>query len=638
MGNSSLLEKNKEEKSEQVLTHKSDGEKKRIKRPTLSQIVKEMGLICVFLTPLYAFFVMEYIHFSTLPDLVYYLKNFPGSAVFSLLMLYGIYAVMWMVIKKGFFASLVMLFLSFSLAIVNYFKHSLTGDFVYPWDLLNQSGNVQELFSFVKGGMPIEDILLMLMGVAFLALIFCAKPQIRTRFAGRIAVAMVIVAAMFLPLRTPDKVTHTLNAFNMKRESAATQETNHFEHGFTGGFMVNALSMQVLKPNGYSEDKINSIMSAYTEKAAAEEFNSPDVIVILSESFWDPKLIPGTKFSQNPVKNFEAISKRKNARSGKMYVTAIGGGTVRTEFDVLTGLSVEQLPAGAVPWQYVNYNIPSYPSYYKEMGYRTVFLHTYMPSFYFRKNTYPNLEFDEMYFDEELYAMEEVPFAMRGNYISDDSFVGYVKHLMDKEGEKPCFLFGISMENHQPYENKYEELKVDVENPSLSEEAINSLRNYTTGVYYADSALKELVDYIDKREKDTLLVYFGDHLPTLGQNRAAYVESGFVASSTSLQKDEAHKMLRVPFLIYGNFDLCETDMLKKDEVNELSTYNLLNAAGETIGAPKTEYMEFLSDYFAEIPFYNDYLQIEMTDRMGGFRDAHRLITYDVLKGNRYSLK
>ncbi len=637
MENKSLLEKERKENSEIVFSDNEYSEGKNIKSK-LSNASRNLGLVCAFLMPLYAFFVMEYMHFGTFGNFAYYLKNFTGSAIFSLLMLYGIYTIVWMLIKKGFLAALILSIVSFTLAIGNYFKHSLTGDFVYPWDIVNQTGNVKELLSFIKGGLPLTDVLLIFFGVILLVLIFSARPQIRVRIAGRIAVLMVICAAMILPFKTPDRISKTLSVFNMKRESTATQETNHFEHGFTGGFMVNALSMKVTKPNGYSEEEINRIMTPYQAKEAMEKFNSPDVIVILSESFWDPKLIPDTKFSKNPIKNYEAIAKRENARSGNMYVTATGGGTVKTEFDVLTGLTVEQLPAGAVPWQYVNFNIPSYPSHYKELGYRTVFLHTYLPSFYLRSSAYPYIGFDEIYFEEELTAIEEIKWEQSGMYISDDSFVDYVEYLLDKDSQKPCFLFGISMENHQPYENKYQEFEVEVDNPYLSEEAITYLKNYTTGVYNSDLALKKLVDYIDKREKDTLLVYFGDHLPTLGQNRAAYVESGFISSSSELTKEESHKFLRTPFLIYGNFNLCETGMLKKGETNELSTYNLLNAATEVIGAPKTAYMEFLRGYFDDVPFYNDYLQIEWTPRIEELKYAHRMITYDVLKGNRYSLK
>ena len=162
MGNSSLLEKEKRD-----FSHKYTSVEENIKGTRFAGASKKIGLICAFLIPLYAFFVMEYIHFGTLGGFLYYLKTFTGSAIFSLVILYSLYSVMWMVIKRGFVAALILLILSFTLAIGNYFKHSLTGDFVYPWDLLNQSGNISELLSFVKSGLPAEDILLILFGICY---------------------------------------------------------------------------------------------------------------------------------------------------------------------------------------------------------------------------------------------------------------------------------------------------------------------------------------------------------------------------------------------------------------------------------------------------------------------------------------
>ena len=612
------------------------GKKKRVRNTDSKGIWHIIGLLSTIFAPLYLYASMEIFYFGSILRFGWYFLKFPGARIFTLLMLYAIYLILWLVVKKGFIASLVMFVSGFFLATANYFKYSLTGDFVYPWDIVNQKGNVGELLSFLKIGLPVQHILLIVVAIALLAVIYLSKTQIKLRFGMRFGLAVLIVVLGYLPFRSSECITKTLTVFNMMRESTITQENNHIEHGFTGGFIVNALSMSVNVPEGYSDEKAKEILSAYDDKEAVAGYNSPDIIVILSESFWDPKLLPNTTFSENPIKNFEEIAMRKNARSGYMYETAMGGGTVRTEFEVLTGLTVEQLPVGSVPWQYVSYEIPTYPSHYKENGYRTVAMHTYMSSFYFRKNTYPYIGFDEMYFQDELTQIDEVNCTMKGGYISDNSFADYVMHLMDMDDSKPCFLFGISMENHQPYENKFEKLEVEVGNPNLSDAALNSLQNYTTGVRDSDLALKKIVDYIDARERDTLLVYFGDHIPTLGANSAAYVESGFIKRAAGLDKEDVRKTLRVPFLIYGNFDFAETDMTEQGVENKISAYNLLNVATELAGAPKTAYMEFLSDYYEEAPFYNDRISVPMTEQLEEFVSAHRILTYDVLVGKNYS--
>ena len=88
--------------------------------------------------------------------------------------------------------------------------------------------------------------------------------------------------------------------------------------------------------------------------------------------------------------------------------------------------------------------------------------------------------------------------------------------------------------------------------------------------------LKPLRDVYKRQEKDTILVYFGDHLPTLGVNYAAYVQSGYF--SDPLTSEDILKRQRTPFLIYANFELGESSIVHEGKDNELSSYNLMNAA------------------------------------------------------------
>ena len=614
----------KEKSSEQKITKKHDF-------PHIA------GMIFTALIPIYLFIILEYIHFGTFGKIWTFLTTYHGPGLFSLLLLYGLYLLMWCACKKGVIASFIMTALCSALAVINYFKHTLTGDFLYPWDIVNQAGNMGELSGFVKNGLPIGSVIIILIGFLLVVGTYFARADIRIRARWRGIICAVTIAVLVIPLSTFQIARKTLSLFNMDISNISNQEINHSAHGFTGGFLVNLLSTNVPAPDGYSGNTINSILAPYAAKAADASFAEPDIIVILSESFWDPKLLPNTSFSKNPIANFEAVSKRKNAFSGNMYLTTQGGGTVRTEFDVITGLTVDQLPAGSVPWQYVTGNIPSYPSHYRDMGYRTVFMHTYGSSFYMRNKAYPFIGFDELYFEEDLTAIDDIKWQYSGNYLSDDTFVSYIEYLLDRDSEKPCFLFGISMENHQPYINKYEKPAISVSNSGFSTESQIAVENYTTGVYMSDLALKRLVDYIDKRDKETVLIYFGDHLPTLGTDKAAYVESGFI-SADEMTDNEWRSLLRAPFLIYSNFETKDSEMLKHGEVNEISSYNLINAASELIGAPTTPLMKFLSDYYEAIPFYNYRLKITPSEEQNHFITSHKLLTYDVMNGKQYSVK
>ncbi len=588
-----------------------------------------VGIVLTLLFPVYMNFAMEYIRSGNITGCIDFVRFYTGAAIFSTIVLYLIFIIFWLIFKNGFFACFWLFLICTALSVTNYYKYTMTGDFVYPWDLINQAGNLGELFAFVKMGFPLKYVLCLALGFCFPLASLFHKARINLKLIYRLIISAALTVLLIFPFGTPERTSKVLELFNMTLTSTAAQETNHIVNGFSGGFIVNCLSMNVSVPEGYSPEEAEKILKENKPSPAKDSFSSPDIIVVLSESFWDPRLLDGTEFSENPLKNYDALSKRQNAYSGYMYQTAFGGGTVRTEFEVLTGLTTDALPVGAVPWQYVKKEIPTYADNYRSLGYRTAFFHTFGSAFYLRKDTYPYLGFDEIYFSEDLVEMDEVAPISKGRYLSDESFVDYAKLLLE-QSDKPCFLFGITMENHQPYENKYEEYEIEVSNPDLSKKSLLPLKSYVTGVKHADEALKQLTDYIDTRKKDTILVFFGDHLPTLGADKLAYIESGFI-SKGKIADDEWQKIMRTPFMIYSNFSLNNSKIIKQGSGNELSSYNLLNAAADLIGAPKSSLMTFLTEYTKAIPYYNQRLKLKTNEKQQGFINAHRILTYDTIK-------
>jgi len=149
--------------------------------------------------------------------------------------------------------------------------------------------------------------------------------------------------------------------------------------------------------------------------------------------------------------------------------------------------------------------------------------------------------------------------------------------------------------------------------------------------------LKMLVDYIDSREKDTVLVWFGDHLPTLGGNYAAYAQSGMIdLSAMSIDMKEA--LQSTPYLIYSNFELSR-GMVSAGKDNDIASYNLMNALSSVIGAPRTPLMYFLEDFYKTYPYYNVRLFTgRFPAEIWSYVDSHAALTYDRTVGNKYSLK
>ncbi len=57
--------------------------------------------------------------------------------------------------------------------------------------------------------------------------------------------------------------------------------------------------------------------------------------------------INGLTFTEDPIPTFRKIA--SESTNGFLKVPTYGGGTVRSEFEVLTGLSTDYLPVGEIP-------------------------------------------------------------------------------------------------------------------------------------------------------------------------------------------------------------------------------------------------------------------------------------------------
>ncbi|MBQ2890168.1 MAG: sulfatase-like hydrolase/transferase, partial [Clostridia bacterium] len=433
-----------------------------------------LGIVLSLILPIYVYLLTEYFHFKSMGRLFDCIGENGGAVAFSLIALYGLYAVLYLIFKRGFLAGSAFSIVCLSLGVANYYKLALRSENIYPWETFTQIGNLGALSDFVKVGFPLWYSLLIALGIGMLVILFISKTSLPIKAVPRFILAGVIALSMYVSVCNQGMIERTLEFYNMSVAQTANQDKNHSENGFVGGFLLNMLTMDMEAPEEYSKNSIEKIMDKY-DGERGKNFSSPDVIVVLSESFWNPKLLPETTFSKNPIANFDEIASRENAISGYMYQTAFAGGTVRTEFEVITGLSCDEIPAGAVPWQYVDEEIPTYASAFKKLGYNTAFLHTYTSDFYLREDTYPLLGFNKAYFEDDLADIKEVSRKYSGFYISDDSFAEYVKYTLNENPNKPNFIFGITMENHQPYTNKYSSFEVGVKNPKISEGTIEEI-------------------------------------------------------------------------------------------------------------------------------------------------------------------
>ncbi len=236
--------------------------------------------------------------------------------------------------------------------------------------------------------------------------------------------------------------------------------------------------------------------------------------MLMSESLWDPTRLENVNLSADPMPTIRA------KQSGNVFSPEFGGMTANVEFEALTGFSNAFLPYGSIPYQqYIRRPVPSLASFFRGEGYSAIAVHPFQEWFWNRKQVYKNFGFEEFRSEETLPAMEK-----RGNFASDDALMEEIMATADRT-QNPLFLFAVTLQGHGPYEtNRYAENTIGIEG-ELSASASQALATYSQGVVEADEALLKLMRWAKKRDRETIIVLFGDHLPPLGQT---FVESGYM--------------------------------------------------------------------------------------------------------------
>ncbi|MCL1794279.1 MAG: LTA synthase family protein [Oscillospiraceae bacterium] len=560
------------------------------------------------------FYVLELECFHKYPK--YFLESFLADhisiLIFDLILVYVLFAALFFLIQKAWMNILLFNALILAVSFVNYIKYALTGENFMPHDII-MATNMGEIAGFVS--IEIEFWSWLFIAVSIVSAIFLGifAKDAPLKFYVRLPVASALFLVLFIFFGNGALSGDLFNEIGMYFESTDNQITNYEANGFIGGFSINLASFAIKKPEGYSSAKLQEALGEYAEIFPSADFANPDIVLILSESFWDPKLLPESEITPNPLENYDELKNRENAFAGKLVVPTYGGGTIRTEFEILTGLACDALPDGVVPYTIIKKDVISYVSYYKELGYDTIAIHPYLAKFYRRDTGLPFLGFDA-YYAESLAEIKEIKPEIVGEsykYVTDRCFARYLEYFLDEAEKKdaaPLFLFGISIENHQPYYYKYywETFTVRAKNPRLSKNDYHFFENYVQGVKNADEALGQLCNFIDSRNRPTAIVFFGDHLPSICSKYSAYLDTGFI--SDIYATDSRLQLYSTPFIIYANFPLDKKGL----QNDAYASYDLLNVLSSLIGSGKTQYMGYLEALREILPYYNIKLKMEIT--------------------------
>ena len=286
------------------------------------------------------------------------------------------------------------------------------------------------------------------------------------------------------------------------------------DYGFPYCFSASLFNTGINEPAGYSEetmDKISDngeITKASTGRPAEE---LPNVMFVQLESFFDPTEVEWLRFSEDPIPNLRKLFNEYS--SGYFKVPSVGAGTANTEYEVLTGMSMRFFGPGEYPYKtYAKFNpMESAASALKNLGYGAEALHNNGGNFYSRAEVFNNMGFDHYTSKEFMNILQTTP----KGWATDDILVPNIMESMDTtEGQD--FVFTVSVEGHGEYPTE----KV-LDNPEIIVSGVedegerNAWEYYVNLVHEMDKFAGELIEAVQSRNEPTVLVFYGDHLPTM---------------------------------------------------------------------------------------------------------------------------
>lgn len=472
--------------------------------------------------------------------------------------------------RNVFYSGALVNFFVCALSLANRVKIEVRDEPVFPRDfsLLREVGSAIQSFDIRY---PVKAIAVVVLTTALLVGLGVLFPSRPVSFAALKAKLTKRDAAAAFPGRCwPERIVGAVLSFgvltaliftvyasndlyNSFRVSNAYYVPAVFnELGFPYCFCHQFTTYPVDKPEGFSKSEATGWETG-EQPGLGKDVN---IIMVMNEAFSD--ITDDSMFNwaegDDPLPNLHALQNDPHALTGHIVVPGFAGGTANTEFDVLTGMQTNALSDTTTSaMRVINRNLDSLFRVFGADGYRTSFYHPGDAWFYNRENVYRWLGAENTVFAKDMQDPE-----YKGRWVTDDYMAGQIEQEFEtavSEG-RPLFNYTTTIQNHMSYTaDKYGEghtfAPVSV-TADISDETRTMLEVYTEGVRDADAMLGRLTAYFAERSEPVVLVFYGDHLPYLGDNQKGYAELGSEVAIAENDRTDILCSYKTPYVIWTN--------------------------------------------------------------------------------------
>ena len=356
--------------------------------------------------------------------------------------------------------------------------------------------------------------------------------------------------------------------------SGVTSSYISTQNAFVANLFLQSRDLPLKKPKNY-EAQLQQL-GQYSSDASTKVAETPDIVVIMNESFADLRCY-GAQIAPEIYRDWDEILAR--SAHGTAYSSVFGGNTPNAEYEFLTGDSLLFYTGTPIPYETaIRQDVPALPGLLAQLGSGTVAMHPNEGIVWSRERVYPKLGFERSVFLPEYENTDQIR-----RYVSDQANYTQVLRVLE-EADGPQFLFNVTIQNHGSYE---EEDFADLNALLDSRTGCSQTRQYLTLVKESGAALKEFLQQLEQRPRKTYVVFFGDHQP--------WVDEAFYSQYESGQDAQEHLRYQVPYFIWCNQSQEETQ-LPACGLNDLQLY-----LAQVAGLPLTGYQKLLAQVAQRYP-------------------------------------
>ncbi len=372
------------------------------------------------------------------------------------------------------------------------------------------------------------------------------------------------------------------------------------DYGFIYCFSCSVFDTGISRPVDYSPEKVSTILDDIRAEENLVPEETPNVIFLQLESFFDVNKINNIEFSEDPTPFFNSL--KESFPHAYLTVPYVGAGTANVEFEILTGMNLDFFGPGEYPYKTVLQTsaCESMAFNLAELGYTSHAVHNHKGLFYDRAHIFESLGFDTF---TSLEFMQDVVYNPIG-WAGDAVLTAQILKAMDTtEGQD--FVYAIGVQSHGVYpEEPIEGYEPTVDATLLSDTTLvneHSVEYYTSQLKEVDAFLKEFITALEERGEKTVVVVYGDHLPYL-QLAPEELENGSV--------------YQTEYIVWSNFVLPV-----EFEAPDLYSYELSSSIMSRLGM-NNGLITKLHQNCSEHEDYMKYLEMLQYDMLYGKKECY----------------